>query len=86
MAKRYEMLWDCPSCGTRKLLGLTHRPIGDELRFVDRFARPIVVEIQPAAATEPARVGMRRRFVDQRLDIIRVIPIVGRKRRNDCPA
>lgn len=25
MAKRYQMLWDCPSCGTRKLLGLTHR-------------------------------------------------------------
>lgn len=25
MAKRYEMLWDCASCGTRKLLGLTHR-------------------------------------------------------------
>lgn len=21
----YEMLWDCPSCGTRKLLGKTHR-------------------------------------------------------------
>lgn len=22
---RYEMLWDCPACGTSKLLGLTHR-------------------------------------------------------------
>ncbi len=22
---RYEMLWDCPGCGTEKLLGLTHR-------------------------------------------------------------
>jgi hypothetical protein len=23
--KTYEMLWDCPFCGARKLLGLTHR-------------------------------------------------------------
>lgn len=23
--KRYEMLWDCPGCGTEKLLGITHR-------------------------------------------------------------
>ena len=23
--KTYEMLWDCPYCGTKKLLGLTHR-------------------------------------------------------------
>ena len=22
---RFEMLWDCPNCGTDKLLGLTHR-------------------------------------------------------------
>jgi len=22
---RFEMLWDCPSCGTEKLLGITHR-------------------------------------------------------------
>ncbi len=25
MAKTYEMLWDCESCGTKKLLGKTHR-------------------------------------------------------------
>ena len=23
--KTYEMMWDCPYCGTKHLLGLTHR-------------------------------------------------------------
>ncbi len=52
--RTYQMLWDCPSCGTCKLLGLTHRfcpncgaPQDPTLRYFPPQDEAIAVEDHP---------------------------------------
>lgn len=57
--KRYEMLWDCPACGARKLLGLTHRhcpgcgsPQDSSKRYFPSDGERVAVEDHPYAGAD----------------------------------
>ena len=55
----YQMLWDCPACGTSKLLGLTHRhcpacgsPQDPDARYFPSDAEKVAVEDHPLAGRD----------------------------------
>jgi hypothetical protein len=58
---RYEMLWDCPGCGTEKLLGVTHRhcpncgaPQDPSKRYYPPDSEKIAVENHPYQGVDKA--------------------------------
>jgi hypothetical protein len=58
---RYEMLWDCPGCGTEKLLGVTHRhcpncgaPQDPSKRYYPPESEKIAVENHPYQGVDKA--------------------------------
>lgn len=58
-AGTYQMLWDCPACGTAKLLGLTHRhcpgcgsPQDPTARYFPSDEEKIAVEDHPLAGRD----------------------------------
>ena len=57
---RYQMLWDCPSCGTVKLLGVTHRHCPNCGAVQDAKRRYFPPEGEEVAAEGHTYVGVDR--------------------------
>ena len=57
MTQRFEMFWDCKQCGTKKLLGITHRNCPNCGNAQDETNRYFPADGEEIAVTNHQYVG-----------------------------